>query len=102
MGPAFGPLHLLTLGEALADDRIHRGLCQTRGDSLAGAVPLAVVDQAVGVACDVDGELMRRTGKLAEMRVVQFQPGDIVLEELDLLSGAMLVAMPEQPFDALE
>ena len=40
MGAAFGPLHLLALGEALADDSVHRGLRQAGGDSFAGAVPL--------------------------------------------------------------
>ena len=36
VGAAFGPLHLLALGEALADDRIHRGFRQTENvpDSL--------------------------------------------------------------------
>ena len=29
MGAALGPLHLLPLGETLADDRVHRALGQT-------------------------------------------------------------------------
>jgi len=49
---------LLTLGEALADDGVHRAFGQAGRDALAGAVSLAVVDQAAGVAGDVDGELV--------------------------------------------
>jgi thioredoxin reductase len=88
--------------QMIVDGRVYRGLRQAGRDSLAGAVPLAVIDQAPGIAGDVHCELMRCTDELAEMRVVQFQPVDVRLEKLDFLSRTVLVAMPEQPFDALE
>jgi hypothetical protein len=77
---------------------------QAGGDSLAGAVPLAVVDQAVGIAGDVDGKLMRCTSELPEMRVVQLQPVHVTFEEPDLLpetclgSGATLASL-KPPLD---
>jgi len=49
---ALGPLHLLTFGEALADDRVDRALSQTGRDALARAEPLAIVDQAADVTGD--------------------------------------------------
>lgn len=58
MGTALGPLHLLTLGEALADDGIDCALGQAGGDALARTEPLAIVDQAAGVAGDIASELM--------------------------------------------
>ena len=45
---------------------------------------------------------MRGMGELAKMRIVQRQRVDFVLEEPEFLPGAMLIAMPEQPFDARE
>jgi len=94
VGTAFGPLHLLTLGEALADDGVHRAFGQAGGDALAGAVSLAIVDQAASVAGDVDGELMGGTHEFAEVRIVHLQPAHVILEERDLLAGPVLVAVP--------
>ena len=102
MGAALGPLHLLALGEALADHRVHCGLCQARGNAFAGAVSLAVVDQAGSIAADVDGKIMSGTGELAKVRVVQCQPVHVAFEEPDLLAGTIPVAVPEQPLDAFE
>jgi len=64
------PLHLLTLGKAFADDSVHRGLGQARGNALAGAVSLTIIDQSGGVAGDVDGELVRGASEFAEVWVV--------------------------------
>jgi hypothetical protein len=47
MGATPRPLHLLALGETLADDGIHRGFRDARGNRFAGAVPLSIIDQAV-------------------------------------------------------
>lgn len=65
------PLHLLTLGKALADHGIHRGLGQARGDTLAGAKPLAIIDQAAPVARDVDREFADRPGEFAAKRIIR-------------------------------
>jgi len=62
---AFHPLHLLALGEALADNGVHRRFRQTRGDALAGPEPLAVVDQAARVRPDINGEFVYRLGEFA-------------------------------------
>ena len=53
MGASPSPLHLLALGEALADHRVDRAFGHGGRDALAGAEPLAVVDQAAGVRPDV-------------------------------------------------
>jgi len=63
-------------------------------DALAGAEPLAVVDQAAGVAGDIDGELMRGTFELAQVRIAHFQIVHVAFEERDLLTGPIR-AMPE-------
>jgi hypothetical protein len=43
MGPPLGPLHLLALAEALADDLVDGRLDKTGADALPRAVALAVV-----------------------------------------------------------
>jgi hypothetical protein len=52
------PLHLLALGEALADDGIHRGFRDGRRNRFARAVALAIIDQAVEVGFDIYTELV--------------------------------------------
>src|SRR3954452_10022492 len=76
-------------------------LCDTP-DALARTEPLAIVDQAAGVAGDVNGELVCGTRELAEVRIIHRQPVYIVLEDRDLLAGPVLVAVPEQPLDAVQ
>src|SRR5689334_13257728 len=55
MGALFGPLHLLLLGEALADHKVDRGLHERGRDRLAAAVTRAVVRDRGGVVLDVGG-----------------------------------------------
>jgi len=86
------PLHLLALGETLADHRVDRALGHGRRDALAGAEPLAVVDQAASIGRDVDRELMGRPGELAEVRVVQLQVSDVVTQVAGVLPGTVPVA----------
>jgi hypothetical protein len=102
VGAAPAPLHLLAFGEALADYCIHRGLRQAGGNALAVAVSLAVVDQAGGIAPDVDGELMGGMVELAKMRIVQCQPVHVAFDEPDPLVGTILVVVPEQSVDPFE
>ena len=64
-------------------------------------ISLAIVDQAAGVGGDVDGKLLRGTGEFAQIGVVHLQCVDVVQEEFDCLSGSILIAVPEQPFDAV-
>ena len=63
MGTSLGPLHLLLLSKAFADNGVHRQLNKPRGYALAGAEPLAVVYDAVGVVGDVRREFVRGSGK---------------------------------------
>ena len=64
---AFRPLHLLTFGETFADDGVHRGLRQARGDALTGAESFAIVDQASDVGSDIDGEFVRCAAKFPQV-----------------------------------
>ncbi len=65
--PALGPLHPVTLGDALA---VHRGFHQAGRNAFAATISLAVVNQACSIAADLDGKLMGGTDELAEMRVI--------------------------------
>lgn len=59
------------------------------------AESLAIFDDA---SCVVDGELVRRSDKLAQVRIIDIEGTSIVLEAGDRLQRAILVAMPEQSF----
>jgi hypothetical protein len=72
-------LHLLTLCETLAD---HCGFGQAGGDGFAGAVALAVINQAAGVWRDVDGRFVRGAGELPQIRVINVQFVHVLLEVL--------------------
>ncbi|MBV8362470.1 MAG: hypothetical protein JO189_31735 [Deltaproteobacteria bacterium] len=65
------PLHPLALGETLADDGIHRGFRDGRGNRLARAVALAIIDQAVEVGLDVDTELVGGPCKFTQLRIIE-------------------------------
>lgn len=51
--PLLGPLHLLPLGEAFADESVDGALRNSRGDAFAGAVSFSIIDEAPGVIVDI-------------------------------------------------
>lgn len=102
MRSAFGPLHLLTLGESFADEGIDGALRHSRGDTLARSVSFSIVDEAAGVVVNIDGELTRGPAEALQMLVVQFQGCNVFAEVARLLPGAMLVSVPKQPLDPFE
>jgi hypothetical protein len=53
MRPPFGPLHLLLLTEALADDLVDGRLDKTGADALPIPVALAVVGDEGAIALDI-------------------------------------------------
>ena len=69
---------------------------------LATPVPLAEVDQAVGVCLDIDSEPMCCASECTPVRIVDLQRVHVLLENLDRCFSTMLIAMPEQPLDALK
>src|SRR3954470_19122514 len=85
---------------AFTPRRLEQRRCRWR--DLDTSEPLAIVDQAAGVAGDVNGELVCGTRELAEVRIIHRQPVYIVLEDRDLLAGPVLVAVPAQPLDAVQ
>jgi hypothetical protein len=78
------PLHLLLLGEPLAEHRVHRALDEGGRDPLPNPEPLAVVDDTAGVLGKVDRELVRRPPEPPQVRVGHLEPVDVRLEVLDL------------------
>jgi hypothetical protein len=103
VGSAWGPAHLLFLDHAFADDLVHGGLDEGAGDGLPGAVVFPVVGDPVGVGPDVGGELTHRLGQSG-----LFEGGllaafvELALQFLDGLQGAEDVAVPEEPFEAVQ
>jgi hypothetical protein len=93
------PLHLLLLGKALADDRVHRCFDKSRGDTLAGPVALAIVDQATLIAGDVDLELPHGDPELAQVGIASIQSFEVEQQIINGLAGSIGVAVPEEPLD---
>ena len=71
MGAARCPLHLLALGETLADHRVHRGFREARRNRFARAIPFSIIDQAVEVGFDIYTELVGDPGKFAQLRIIE-------------------------------
>lgn len=65
MRAAPGPLHLLLLGEPLAHHGVDRRLHESRGDTLAGSIAFAIIDEARRVRSDIGGELAGGGDELA-------------------------------------
>ena len=63
VGAGLGPLHLLLLGEALADHEVDGGLGEGGRDRLRIAPALAVVRDRGGVVVDVGDQACRRFGE---------------------------------------
>src|SRR5215831_1956018 len=82
------PLHLLALGETLADYGIHRGFRDGRRNRFARAVALAIIDQAVEVGFDVYTELVGGPGKFAQLRIIELQIIQVLGEVLNRIDGA--------------
>ena len=80
---AFRPLHLLTFGKTFADDGVHGGLRQARGDALTGAESFAIVDHASDVGSDIDGEFVRCAAKFPRVEVVHLKIADVDQERLN-------------------
>jgi hypothetical protein len=102
MRAAFRPLHLLAFGKALADDGVHRGFRQARGDAFTRTESLAVIDQAADVGRNINGEFLEGAGKFPEIGAVDFKGVHVVLEYFDGLSRTVLVAVPKEPLDPFQ
>ena len=94
MRTAWGPLHLLLFGEPLADHGVDRGLYESRGNSLAGSIPLAVIDEAGCIRGDIDAELASGGDKSAQIRIVRFKTEEVAFKVLDHVLSLGRVAMP--------
>ena len=103
VGSTRSPAHLLFFHHAFADDLVDGGLDEGAGDGLPGAVAFPVVGDPVGVSTDVGVELTHRLGQSG-----LFEGGflaafvELALEVLDGLQGPEDVAVPEEPFEAVQ
>src|SRR5215831_19450717 len=102
MRAARRPLHLLALGETLADYGIHRGFRDARRNPFARTIALAIINQAVEVGFDVDTELVGGPCKFAQLWIIDLLIIQVLGEAPDGIDGAHQIPMPEQPFDALQ
>ena len=89
------PLHLLALGETLANDGIHRGFRNARRNRFARAVALAIIDQAVKVGFDVYAKLASGPRKYTQPRIIELQIIQVLAEAPDRIDGAHQIAMLE-------
>lgn len=93
------PLHLLLLGEALADDGVDGRLDEGRGYPFSRPVVLAVVDQAGVVCSDIGSEFADRRQELSHVGIIGFRGFGIVEQLVDLFVRSVGVAMSQVPFD---
>jgi hypothetical protein len=102
MGATRCPLHLLALGETLANHSVHRGFREARRNRFARTVALAIIDQAVEVGFDIDAELVGGPCKFSQLRIIELQIIQVLGEAPDRIDDAHKIPMPEQPLDALQ
>ena len=99
MSPTSAPLHLLLLSKTFAVHRIHRRLDKGGGDPLARPIPLAIVDQAILIAGDVDLELPHGDPELAQIGIATVEGFEVKKRIIDGLPSTIGVAVPEEPLD---
>src|SRR3954463_2300763 len=75
--PYLGPLHLLLLGEAPADDEVDGGLGKGGRDGLAVVPTRRIVCDRIGIVLDVGDQSALRLDQPRQTRVRAGQGGDI-------------------------
>ena len=101
MGTLFRPLHLLILGEALADERIDGGLDEGCCNPFPMAPPLFIVRDRALIVGDVGVELAGLSNEALHASIGGLDLGEIIGQDADPAQGLVGLAMPETPFDPI-
>jgi len=110
VGSARRPMHPLLFHESFGHKLVDGGLYEAGGNTLATSVPLAVVDDGIGIVVDIGGKLVKGASELLEhhrrwsVRFPIVFLGNVHL--IDEISQRAVcsdqIAMPEEPLHALE
>ena len=92
VGAGLGPLHLLLLGEALADHEIDGGFDEGGRDRFRAAPALAIVGDRGGVVVDIGDQACRCFGEPLQAGVAAGQDGDFSGEFLGTAQGHVGIA----------
>jgi len=90
------------LSKPFAHHGVDRRLDESRGNTLAGSIPFAVIDETGRVRGNIGGELTSGSEKFAQIRIARFETEEVDLKVLDHFLGAGRVSMPEFPFNSLK
>jgi hypothetical protein len=97
-----GPLHLLLLGKAPADNEIDGGFSKGGRDDLAVVPARRIVRDCGGIVPDVGGQPGRRLGQPRQTRIRAGQGGDILGQRAGARQDLVGVAVPQPPLDPLQ